>query len=79
MADLLHHRATLPAAIWALLLVAACFAALFDSSSEPPTTHRAAPATACSARDQKVPQGSAFDERAADPGQVKQQLSPGKC
>ena len=31
MADLLHDRATVPAAIWAAFVLAACLSALFDT------------------------------------------------
>jgi hypothetical protein len=50
MADLLHHRATLPAAIWALLLVAACVAAPIERCFEPQSLRQFTPAPACAAQ-----------------------------
>jgi hypothetical protein len=35
MADLLHHRATVPGLIWAALLFAACIAALLEEHAAP--------------------------------------------
>ena len=46
MADLLHHRATVPATIWSVLVLAACLAALLDDEPTPQARQQLASAAA---------------------------------
>jgi hypothetical protein len=66
MADMLHHRATLPAVIWALLFVATCVASLFDSKPATQAAWQFTPATACASQGRPAQQQDAF----AQPHQV---------
>jgi hypothetical protein len=75
MADLLHHRATLPAAIWALLLVAACVSSLLEKSAMP----QAPVSTRCATPTQAATQRPVFEPRRQDTRQAKQQWRRPSC